>query len=96
MAVCTARTAPISPILTSSMVRRHCGWKRYMKASIRRTPFFRQCSRQAWACPASKASGFSQSTCFPASALLRSHSACRWLGRAMNTASRLRSATRSS
>ena len=54
-----------------------------MNASISVTPDRSQTSIIAWASAAVIASGFSHSTCLPAAAARRVHSACRWLGRGM-------------
>ncbi len=54
-----------------------------MKASISATPASRQAAIMPAASRASIASGFSHSTCLPASAARRVHSAWRWLGRGM-------------
>ena len=67
-----------------------------MNASINATPASRQASTMPAASPAFIASGFSHSTCLPAAAASRVHSAWRWLGRGMYTASISASARRSS
>ena len=78
-----ASSSPMAPARTSSWARNQSGWRRYMKASISATPASRQAAIMPAASRASIASGFSHSTCLPASAARRVHSAWRWLGRGM-------------
>ena len=54
-----------------------------MNASIHTTPRSVQMSSISAVSPASIAAGFSQRTCFPASAARFDHSACRWFGSGM-------------
>ncbi len=86
--------SPISPERTIATTRSVRGWKRYMKASMSRTP----CSSAAAAISshsaASSASGFSHRTCFPARAARIVHSRWRLLGSGTYTAS-IRSSSRS-
>ena len=63
-----ACSSPIVPSVTSSWTRVHNGWTRYMNASMRTTPARRQPSIIPAASAVSSASGFSHSTCLPASA----------------------------
>ena len=72
------RTSPIVPALMSSTSFAVCGCRRYMKASPAKVPALRAAWNTASASKAVSASGFSTSTCLPASAALIAHSA--WLG----------------
>ena len=79
----TAVSRPIRPDATSSRTATHDGWRRYMNASISRTPSASQASTIRSASAAVIASGFSHRTCLPARAAAIVHSACRWLGSGM-------------
>jgi len=62
-------------------------WKRYMNASISFTPFASAARCISKHSAAVIASGFSQSTCFRASAARTAHSQCMLFGNGMYTAS---------
>ena len=65
--------SPMMPDLISSTSRSVCGCSRYMKASPRNVPALRAACIMASASNAVSASGFSHSTCLPASAALIAH-----------------------
>ena len=65
-----SRISPTAPSSTSSMSFLVRGWKRYMKASARKTLAFFAAAIMAIASAQSTPSGFSQRTCLPASAAL--------------------------
>ena len=67
-----------------------------MNASISATPARSQAAIISSASATLMASGFSHSTCLPAAAARRVHSAWRWLGSGMYTASTSASASSSS
>src|SRR5918996_1071917 len=83
----TAVNVPIRPAATKSSAATHVGWWRYMNASIRWRPVSRATSTMPWASSAVMASGFSHRTCLPARSAAIVHSAWRWLGSGMYTAS---------
>ena len=67
-----------------------------MNASISSTPASRHASIMPTTSATSSPSGFSHSTCLPAAAARSVHSAWRWLGNGMYTASTASSASTSS
>ena len=94
--LCTARSSPIRPDITSSLTASHVGWSRYMNASISRTPASSHAAIMRSASAASIASGFSHSTCLPAPAAAIVHGACKSLGSGLYTASTSGSASSAS
>lgn len=76
----TACNSPMAPPSISARARACWGWKRYMNASISRTPCCAQSATSAAASAASTVRGFSHRIGFPALAARRVHSACMLLG----------------
>src|SRR3954447_3081818 len=89
-------TVPSSPSRTSCAISLVCGRQRYMYASMKKTSLRTAASIIASAHARLIASGFSHSTCLPASAALIAHSTCIGCGVAIYTASTFSSASRSS
>ncbi len=76
-ALCSTRTSPIRPAAMISFTFRHCGWQRYMNASIQNTSLPSTTSSTCSNSAALTIAGFSHRMCFPASAHLMLHSPCR-------------------
>ena len=72
-----ARSSPMWPSRTNSRARTHWGCVRTMKASPIFTPVRICAASSSRASAASRPSGFSQSTCLPASAQRMDHGTCR-------------------
>ena len=94
--LCTILSSPMRPEATDARTASQVGWSRYMNASISRTPSASQASIIRSASAVVVARGFSHRTCLPARAAAIVHSACRWLGSGLYTASTSGSASRSS
>ena len=77
------RSVPMAPPATSSWTAWVCGWCRYMNASATWTRAAAAAAAIRSTSATVSASGFSQSTCLPASAARMAHSACRWFGSGM-------------
>ena len=78
-----SRSSPSPPSAASFRSAAVLGWCRHMNASISTTPRDRQCAAIAAASAPSIDSGFSQRTCFPASAAAKVHGLCSSFGRGM-------------
>ena len=74
------RSGPTASAATSSCSLRACAWWRHMNASASTRPLRSAASKAASASSGRRVSGFSQSTCLPASSARIDHGTCSELG----------------